>query len=172
MESAQKLVSVSDREHVVVTAQSNLAEPFKCGHCLMDFIQSPSVAVDLERFDYTTITYNKRLGHIHIQCGEQSSDQLDKEEYAESFYNLNDISTYQLMLEHSDTCPNRIYRRICEDANEPILYSSKNVKLAVCMAVFDSDQKILFTRRNKNLRIFPSAWVLPGGHIDLGETLE
>ena len=40
------------------------------------------------------------------------------------------------------------------------------------MAIFDSDRKLLLTRRNINLRVFPHAWVMPGGHIDLGESLE
>ena len=40
------------------------------------------------------------------------------------------------------------------------------------MAVFDSSNNLLLTRRNKNLRVFPRAWVMPGGHIDLGESLE
>lgn len=40
------------------------------------------------------------------------------------------------------------------------------------MAVFDSEKKLLLTRRNSNLRVFPHAWVMPGGHIDLGESLE
>ena len=40
------------------------------------------------------------------------------------------------------------------------------------MAVFDSQNKQLLTRRNKRLRVFPQAWVMPGGHIDLGESLE
>ncbi len=40
------------------------------------------------------------------------------------------------------------------------------------MAVFDIDGKILLTRRNINMKIFPHAWVMPGGHIDLGESLE
>lgn len=40
------------------------------------------------------------------------------------------------------------------------------------MAVFDEDNKILLTRRAKKMMYFPSAWVLPGGHIDRGESLE
>jgi len=40
------------------------------------------------------------------------------------------------------------------------------------MAVFDSEKRLLVTRRRETLKIFPSAWVLPGGHIELGESLE
>ena len=28
------------------------------------------------------------------------------------------------------------------------------------------------TKRSKNLKVFPGAWVLPGGHIEIGESLE
>ena len=40
------------------------------------------------------------------------------------------------------------------------------------MAILDVDGKILITRRPKNMRNFPWAWVLPRGHIELGESLE
>ena len=32
--------------------------------------------------------------------------------------------------------------------------------------------KTLLTLRSANLRVFPNSWVLPGGHIDAGESLE
>jgi 8-oxo-dGTP diphosphatase len=44
--------------------------------------------------------------------------------------------------------------------------------LAVCLALVDGDKKVLVTRRNIKMKIFPHAWVLPGGHVDPGETLE
>lgn len=40
------------------------------------------------------------------------------------------------------------------------------------MAVFDSDNNLLITRRSASMKFFPRAWVLPGGHIDKGESLE
>ena len=52
------------------------------------------------------------------------------------------------------------------------MYSKTLQKCAVCMAVMDGDGRLLVTRRVKNMRIFPWAWVLPGGHIDPGEKLE
>jgi 8-oxo-dGTP diphosphatase len=42
----------------------------------------------------------------------------------------------------------------------------------VCLALVDVDQKVLLTRRNIKMKIFPHAWVLPGGHVDPGESLE
>ncbi len=46
------------------------------------------------------------------------------------------------------------------------------VKVAVCMAVFDKDDKLLVTRRARRLKHFPGCWVLPGGHLELNEDLE
>ena len=40
------------------------------------------------------------------------------------------------------------------------------------MVVQDCDGKILITKRSENLRVFPNSWTLPGGHVDLGESLE
>lgn len=40
------------------------------------------------------------------------------------------------------------------------------------MALFDSDNKILITRRSQYCGIFKRAWVLPGGHVEIGESLE
>jgi 8-oxo-dGTP pyrophosphatase MutT (NUDIX family) len=50
--------------------------------------------------------------------------------------------------------------------------SSKLIKVAVCMAVLDANDKLLITRRCKNLKYFPSCWVMPGGHLDPQEDLE
>lgn len=46
------------------------------------------------------------------------------------------------------------------------------MKLGACMAIFDADNKLLLTKRSSHMKIFPNAWVLPGGHIDYGESLE
>lgn len=44
--------------------------------------------------------------------------------------------------------------------------------MALCVAVFDSDDRLLVTRRSLTLKGFPGAWVLPGGHLELDEDLE
>jgi 8-oxo-dGTP diphosphatase len=36
----------------------------------------------------------------------------------------------------------------------------------------DCNGETLLTRRSDNLKLFPKAWVLPGGHIDPRETIE
>lgn len=40
------------------------------------------------------------------------------------------------------------------------------------MAVMDKEDRVLVTRRARGLRNFPGCWVMPGGHLELGETLE
>ena len=40
------------------------------------------------------------------------------------------------------------------------------------MVIFDKDDKLLMTRRAARMNYFPSAWVFPGGHLEIGETLE
>lgn len=49
--------------------------------------------------------------------------------------------------------------------------SHKEIKLAASMIVASKDSKVLITKRH-NYFPFPNAWVLPGGHFELGETLE
>lgn len=39
------------------------------------------------------------------------------------------------------------------------------------MAIMSKDDKLLLTKRQQRM-IFPNAWVLPGGHIEPGETFE
>ncbi len=56
--------------------------------------------------------------------------------------------------------------------SRPLVFSDRLFKLAVCLALVDVDQKVLLTRRNIKMKIFPHAWVLPGGHVDPGESLE
>ena len=46
------------------------------------------------------------------------------------------------------------------------------LKVAQCIAVISNDNKLLMTKRSENMNSFPNAWVLPGGHLDIGESLE
>ena len=46
------------------------------------------------------------------------------------------------------------------------------MKVAACLAVISKDKKVLLSKRNSNIQIYPAAWVLPGGHLDPDESLE
>ena len=48
----------------------------------------------------------------------------------------------------------------------------RNYHAAGCVIVESSDGKYLITRRNKHMALFPHAWVFPGGHLEIGESLE
>jgi len=40
------------------------------------------------------------------------------------------------------------------------------------MVIEDKNGQILMTKRSPKMRVFPYAWVLPGGHIEQYESLE
>jgi 8-oxo-dGTP pyrophosphatase MutT (NUDIX family) len=77
-----------------------------------------------------------------------------------------------LHFEHSDTCPSRRNREIAEKVGQEPKISKKTLKMATCAYIMDRDDNILITRRPSSLRIFPYAWVLPGGIVDPGELFE
>ena len=68
---------------------------------------------------------------------------------------------------HSDICFSRRYSR-----DEEAKYDRGPVRLASCMVIQDDSDSVLLTKRSKDMSVFPGAWVLPGGHIEVGESLE
>lgn len=44
--------------------------------------------------------------------------------------------------------------------------------MAVCCYIMDKNKNLLLTKRPDSLKIFPNVWVLPGGMVELKETLE
>jgi ADP-ribose pyrophosphatase YjhB (NUDIX family) len=74
-------------------------------------------------------------------------------------------------LEHSDLCSARTYE-LTGDSERVESMKPTKTKVAVCIAVMDSEKRVLVTRRAQSLRHFPGCWVLPGGHLELGESLE
>jgi len=54
------------------------------------------------------------------------------------------------------------------ETNQP---RKENVHLGVVAAVSDPEGRILLTRRAEHMRSFPSAWVMPGGGLDDGESI-
>lgn len=71
---------------------------------------------------------------------------------------------------HANGCP------CYEMKKNPEIYSFAptkiDVRLACCALIFDSSNRLLLTRRHKDLRSFPSCWVTPGGRLDENEDLE
>jgi 8-oxo-dGTP pyrophosphatase MutT (NUDIX family) len=97
---------------------------------------------------------------------------IDKDREFKSTYNPS--KTFRLYksipFEHASICP-------CYQMNmNPDLYSftaSKiDPRIACCVLVLDAKNRLLLTKRSKNTVSFPSAWVVPGGHLDKGESFE
>lgn len=84
-----------------------------------------------------------------------------------------DWKTYRdIYFEHSDSCPSRRNRIVHAEKNEEMPVRESNIEMAVCSYVMDKDDNLLITKRPGWLQIFPQAWVMPGGSVNLGEELE
>ena len=80
-----------------------------------------------------------------------------------------------LVFEHSDTCPSRVYRQLREGSFAPEdrhIKPSFPIKMAVCAYILDKDKNLMVTKRPDHLKIFPNVWVLPGGLVEPHESLE
>lgn len=58
-----------------------------------------------------------------------------------------------------------------EAAAVPLDVQQRGVDVGVAILLQTANQRVLLTRRAKDLRIFPNVWVPPGGHIEADETL-
>lgn len=58
-----------------------------------------------------------------------------------------------------------------EAAAIPAEVQQRGVDVGVAVILQTANQRVLLTRRAKQLRIFPNVWVPPGGHIEADETL-
>lgn len=73
-------------------------------------------------------------------------------------------------LKRASFCPFK-YLSITEAAAIPLDVQSRGVDVGVAVLLQSANQKVLLTRRASSLRIFPSVWVPPGGHVELDEEL-
>lgn len=73
-------------------------------------------------------------------------------------------------LKRASFCPFK-YLSITEAAAIPLDVLSRGVDVGVAVLLQSANQKVLLTRRASCLRIFPSVWVPPGGHVELDEEL-
>ena len=81
----------------------------------------------------------------------------------------------KVLLSHSPVCPFRTISSLPESKRAEIqakfVSSSRQIKFATVVLVEDELGRVLLSRRLDSAVIFPSVWVLPGGHVEVGETL-
>ena len=73
-----------------------------------------------------------------------------------------------LVFEHSPVCHAKElenYRTTLSEVEQKELETTRLIKLACCAAVIDKHNRVLVARRC-NAKLFPYAWVLPGGHLE------
>uniref|UniRef100_UPI0037E9AE1E nucleoside diphosphate-linked moiety X motif 17 isoform X2 n=1 Tax=Semicossyphus pulcher TaxID=241346 RepID=UPI0037E9AE1E len=67
-------------------------------------------------------------------------------------------------------CPIK-HLSVTEAAAIPLDIQQRGIDVGVAIILQTTNQRVLLTRRAKELRIFPSVWVPPGGHLEPDETL-
>ncbi|XP_031695342.1 m7GpppN-mRNA hydrolase NUDT17 [Anarrhichthys ocellatus] len=67
-------------------------------------------------------------------------------------------------------CPIK-HLSVTEAAAIPLSVQQRGVDVGVAIILQTANQRVLLTRRAKELRIFPNVWVPPGGHVEPDETL-
>ena len=117
-----------------------------------------------ELLDQVSLNYNKTEAIAHLTLDSPSR-----------FSKLPGWKVYtKLPFEHSDTCPSRLFDRNLQSDEErrEALKNSSNAKMAVCCYIMDKNNNLMLTKRPSHLKIFPNVWVMPGGIVDMRETLE
>ncbi|XP_041798828.1 nucleoside diphosphate-linked moiety X motif 17 isoform X3 [Chelmon rostratus] len=67
-------------------------------------------------------------------------------------------------------CPIK-HLSVTEAAAIPLDVQERGIDVGVAIILQTANQRVLLTRRAKELRIFPNVWVPPGGHVEPDETL-
>ncbi|XP_044062759.1 nucleoside diphosphate-linked moiety X motif 17 [Siniperca chuatsi] len=67
-------------------------------------------------------------------------------------------------------CPIK-HLSVTEAAAIPLDVQQRGIDVGVAIILQTANQRVLLTRRAKELRIFPNVWVPPGGHLEPDETL-
>jgi len=70
---------------------------------------------------------------------------------------------------HFTACPTRMIK--LPQYSSITLEKQQVIRVGVSV-LLEYNGKILLTRRPAHMRTFPLCWVLPGGHVDMGETLD
>ena len=130
--------------------------PVYIGNCLRFLIHQESKDKLFVSFSYDPVQGIFKIDHEKTFARSLSKD-------SSAFH------CQSLPLEHGKACP-------CYTMSmNPDIYSFQStntfVRLSCSTLIFDSNNQILLTRRDKKLRSFPGAWVNPGGRLDPGESL-
>eukprot|EP01133_Synstelium_polycarpum_P001364 gene1364-1564_t len=82
------------------------------------------------------------------------------------------ISTYLVPFAHPPTCPFLALGRSHShgDVLARDLHTRGPIKVGVSVLIEDKFGRVFLTKRASTMRIFPSLWVLPGGHMEAGES--
>lgn len=67
-------------------------------------------------------------------------------------------------------CPIK-HLSVTEAAAIPLDVQQRGVDVGVAIILQTANQRVLLTRRSKELHVFPNVWVPPGGHLEPDETL-
>ncbi|CAK6981943.1 nucleoside diphosphate-linked moiety X motif 17 [Scomber scombrus] len=76
----------------------------------------------------------------------------------------------RVQLKRPAFCPIK-HLSVTEAAAIPLDVQQRGVDVGVAILLQSANQRVLLTRRAKELRIFPNVWVPPGGHVESDETL-
>ncbi len=101
---------------------------------------------------------------IRVRFGECIQDLLHGASGVEATFSQGDLHLRpgNVSFEHAPHCPAREWAAPKEKGD---------VRVAVAAVVESSDHKVLLTRRHPQLRSFPNVFVVPGGHMEAGESL-
>ncbi|XP_068108329.1 nucleoside diphosphate-linked moiety X motif 17 [Hyperolius riggenbachi] len=97
-----------------------------------------------------------------VNCG------LDQNRFIISDQQFSGSSSVQL--QRPPFCPIKNLS-LAQAASLPEQIQSRGVDVGVAILLQTANKKVLLTRRNKSLNIFPNVWVPPGGHMEPGEQL-
>lgn len=76
----------------------------------------------------------------------------------------------RILLKRPAFCPIK-QLSVTDAAAIPLDVQQRGVDVGVAVLLQTANQRVLLTRRTKELRIFPNVWVPPGGHVGPDETL-
>ncbi|KAF2071135.1 hypothetical protein CYY_007541 [Polysphondylium violaceum] len=122
----------------------------------------------LKKLGITPITHSK--GHTLLELDIESG-RLILSPTTDNNNSNGNRKTYPIG--HSKECPFHQLERSESIVHKDLQIEKKYppIKVGVAVLLEDSFNRILLTKRSPLLRIFPNAWVLPGGHMEINESI-